>query len=281
MRNLISKMLLIVTVSLFLSAADAYTQKVATINSEIIRKYYPDAKQAEQRIQSFVDEWNRDLEVREQAINALEFEIKKNRLIWTGSEKKEKEEELKGMINARDAFAKEKFTAGGEYDELAANMLGPIEAKIKAAVNEVAADYRFDIIIDQSITPLPYVNYKYDMTINVLRKLGVDTKELETELKEKIEKDPRNQQKKTRSPRGRDRSRQTRRRADTEQEKKIEEVREQENPGQNEEMPNLDLTPEQQKKMEEDMKRQAQEIEEAKKKREEEQKKAEEEGGEK
>jgi len=39
------------------------------------------------------------------------------------------------------------------------------------------------------------------MTINVLRKLGVDTKTLEAELKEKISKDPRNEQKKTKTPR--------------------------------------------------------------------------------
>jgi outer membrane protein len=206
MKSLFRGMLLVFTIGIFFSVGNAYAQKVAFLNSEIIRKYYPDAKQAEQRIQSFVDEWNRELDVREQKINALEFEIKKNRLIWTASEKEAKEAKLKRITASRDKFAKEKFTPGGEYDKLVKNMLGPIENKIRAAINEVAADYRFDIIVDQSITPLPYVNYKYDMTINTLRKLGVDTKTLEEELKTKIEKDPRNQQKKKKTPRTRGRN---------------------------------------------------------------------------
>ncbi len=206
MKLLLRGMLLVLTIGICFSVGVSYGQKVAFMNSTIIRKYYPDAKQAEQRIQSFVDEWNRDLDVREQKINALEFEIKKNRLIWTASEKESKENTLKAQKKSRDEFAKEKFTPGGEYDKLTREMLGPIESKIRAAVNEVAADYKFDIIIDQAITPLPYVNYKYDMTINILRKLGVDTKVLEDELKEKISKDPRNQKKKTKNPRKRGRN---------------------------------------------------------------------------
>lgn len=259
-------MFYIAILGLFLSVGTTYAQKVAVVNSEIIRKYYPDAKQAEQRIQSFVDEWYRELEVREQEIKALEFEIKKNRLIWTVSEKEEKEKELKNRTKSRDEFAQTKFTPDGEYDNLAKNMLGPIEGKIRAAINEVAADYRFDVIIDQSITPLPYVNYKYDMTINVLRKLGVDTKELEAELKEKIEKDPRNKETKTKTPRTRGRNT---RRPDSD---KPEEGESLELNNENEEvsMPEegSDLTPEQKIQMEKDLKKQAEEIEKAKKERE-------------
>jgi Skp family chaperone for outer membrane proteins len=273
-----SKLFLASMLGIFLTTGVMMSQKVAALNSEVIRQYYPDAKQAEQRIQSFVDEWNRDLEVREQEINALEFEIKKNRLIWTATEKKEKEDKLKNMINSRDAFAREKFTAGGEYDKLVKNMLGPIEAKIKAAVNEVAADYKFDIIIDQSITPLPYINYKYDMTINVLRKLGVDTKSLEEELKEKIEKDPRNQQKKTKAPRGRGRTRETRRPDSPAASEQQEEVK-QSSPTQ--EWPEgSDLTPEQKAKMEADLRAQDEKLRKIREEREKEQQKEEEEGNE-
>ncbi len=68
--------------------------------------------------------------------------------------------------------------------------------------------FKYDIIWDKSVNPLPYTNFKYDLTVKVLRKLGVDVKKLEDELRQKISKDPRNQEKETKSaPRGRSRQR--------------------------------------------------------------------------
>ncbi len=73
-------------------------------------------------------------------------------------------------------------------------------------MQQVAADKGFDIILDQSIQPLPYVNYKYDLTINVLKVLGVDVSDLEKELQDKIEKDPRNAETESKVPRRRSRT---------------------------------------------------------------------------
>ncbi len=70
----------------------------------------------------------------------------------------------------------------------------PIEEKIYAAVQEVSADQGYDLIWDQSTQPLAYVNFKYDITVKVLRKLGVDVDELEKELNKKIDNDPRNKE---------------------------------------------------------------------------------------
>lgn len=201
LRKTIFSLSFLFVIMAFSMPQELLSQKVAFISSDMIREYYPDAKQAEQRVQSLVDEWKRELDARKQEIEALEFEIKKNRLIWTKQEKMEKEKKLKDIKLSREQYAQSKFAPEGEYDQLAKNLLGIIEAKIQAAIHDVGIDHGFDIIFDQSIHPLPYVNYKYDMTINVLRKLGVDTKELEKELKEKIKKDPRNKKKKSRSPR--------------------------------------------------------------------------------
>ena len=132
MKRLMNFSILAVLILVLCFASEtAYSQKVAFLNSEIIREYYPDAKQAEQRIQSMVEEWNRDLGAREEAINALEFEIKKNRLIWTASEKEAKETQLKEAKELREEFAQSKFAPDGDYDKLVRQMLTPIEEKIR------------------------------------------------------------------------------------------------------------------------------------------------------
>lgn len=198
--------LLAVAAILFLQVSGLQAQKVGFISSDIIRQYFMESKQAEQRIQSIVDEWRRDLDAQQKEIDLLEYEIKKNRLVWSDQEKSEKDKKLEDMKQNRQAFAKTKFEPDGEYDNTVKNVMRPIEQKIFAAVQEVASDEGFDYILDQSANPMPYVNFKYDMTVKVLRKLGVNVDELEKELQQKIDKDPRNQKKESLTPRKKSRT---------------------------------------------------------------------------
>ena len=206
LKKVIKNFLIMVPVMILISAP-AIAQRVAFINSETIREHFIEAQQAEQRIQSMVEEWKREMAGLQKEIEALEFEIEKNRLIWSDDEKREKKDMLERKQVELKTFAKKRFEPGGEYDNIVKEIMRPVEEKIYAAVQKVAADERYDIILDQSIQPLPYVNFKYDMTVDVLRNLGVDVEELEKELQEKIKKDPRNKQPKSYEPRRRSRSR--------------------------------------------------------------------------
>lgn len=176
-------------------------QRVGFINSQTIRENFIEAQQAEQRIQSFVDEWKREQATMLANINNLEFDINKNRLVWTDAEKAAKEKQLLDLKANVNAFNQAKFAPGGEYDKMVKQIVLPVEQKISAAVHKVANKRNFDIIFDQSVQPLAYVNFKYDLTVDVLRELGVDVKELEAQLQEKISKDPANQKKESVAPR--------------------------------------------------------------------------------
>ncbi len=194
-----------------LSLADVFAQKVGFIDSDAIRENFPEAKQAEQRLQSIIEEWKRELEAIENNIQLLEDEIQKNRLIWSDEERLQKETELEMLKKQRQTYAKEKFDVDGEYDKAVKILMKGIEEKIQAATQEVAAEEGYDIVFDKSVQPLPYVNFKYDLTVKVLRKLGVDTKKLEEELQAKISKDPRNKTKESKyAPSQRRKSRNTR-----------------------------------------------------------------------
>jgi outer membrane protein len=188
----------LILIAIILSAYSVKAQKVGFISSDDIRKNFPEAKQADQRLQSIVEEWKRELQSIEDNIRILEDEIKKNRLVWSDEERNANENELNEMKKLQKTYSKDKFEVGGEYDKTVQMLMKKIEEKIYAATQEVAADEGYDIIFDKSVQPLPYVNFKYDLTVKVLRKLGVDTKKLEEEMDAKITQDPRNQQKESR-----------------------------------------------------------------------------------
>ncbi len=174
------------------STSTLFGQRVGFIATDLIREKFPEAKQAEQRIRSIVEEWKRELEDLDKRIENLKFEISKNRLIWSDEEKRLKEKELEDLNVQKLMYSRKRFEPGGEYDMVVKTIMQPIEDKIYAAIQKVAAENGFDIIWDKSNEPLAYVNYKYDLTLKVLRELGVDVAEMERELEEKIAKDPRN-----------------------------------------------------------------------------------------
>ncbi len=150
---------------ILLAPIQLFAQRVGFIASDIIREKFPEAKQAEQRIRSVVEEWKRELEDMDKRIENLKFEINKNRLIWTEEEKRNKEKELEDLTTQKLTYSRKKFEPGGEYDILVKTIMQPVEEKIYAAVQKVAAENGFDIIWDKSTNPLAYVNYKYDLTL--------------------------------------------------------------------------------------------------------------------
>jgi len=191
----------IISFIFFALTMQIFSQRVAFINSNMIRSKFPESQQAEQRIRSFVDEWKREISIMQKNIDNLEFEISKNRLIWTEEEKGNKEKELRELREQNDGYAKAKFSPNGEYDMIVRQIILPVDQKIAAAVQKVANQKNFDIVFDQSVQPLAYVNFKFDLTLDVLKELGVDVGEMEKELQEKIQKDPANQKKETVQPR--------------------------------------------------------------------------------
>lgn len=167
-------------------------QKVGYIASDAIRSRWPEMQQAEQRLQSMVDDWKREASERQKEIEQLDFEIKKNRLIWSLEERQQKENELARLKEERERFLKQKFEPGGEYDVQSQQILRPVEEKLFAAVQDVAASEGYDIILDKSTQVIPYVNPKYDLTVKVMKKLNINAEELEQQLAKAIEEDPRN-----------------------------------------------------------------------------------------
>jgi len=194
-----------------LATENAQAQKVGFISSDEIREYFPEAKLADQRLQSIVEEWKRELKSISENIAALEDEIEKNRLVWSDKERRQKVEELRTLKKRRKTYAKEKFGEGGEYDKAVQMLMKKVEEKIYAATQKIAAEEGYDIVFDKSVQPLPYVNFKYDLTVKVLSELGVDTDKLEEELEAKIANDPRNKRKKSKYAPSKRRRRRSRR----------------------------------------------------------------------
>ncbi len=176
-----------------------FSQKIGYVSSQAIREKFPEAKQAEQRLQTMVDNWKRELDDQQKVINELDLEIKKNRLVWTEVEKAEKIATFERKKKEREEYATRKLGPNGEYDAAIALVFRGVEEKIYAAIQEVSLSDNYDIVWDKATQPLVFINPKYDLTVKVLKKLGINVDDMEKQQQEAIDKDPRNNKKTTTS----------------------------------------------------------------------------------
>ncbi|MFN4984638.1 MAG: OmpH family outer membrane protein [Ignavibacteria bacterium] len=167
-------------------------QKIGYVSTDAIREQYESSKQAQERLDAYVDEWKQELAQRQRDIDELDLEIKKNRLIWSDQERTAKEKDIEEKRRDRDQFARIKFEPGGEHDQQAEQLFRPVWTKIYTAVQKVSAQEGYDMVWDKSTQPLVYVNAKYDITVKVMKELGIDAGDLEAKQKEAIDGDPRN-----------------------------------------------------------------------------------------
>jgi Skp family chaperone for outer membrane proteins len=166
----------------------AQTPKVGFVNSATIRERSTDYQNAKQRIESIVNDWKKQVAEQETAIQALEADIQKKRLIWSDAELREREMTLQRKLSEKEDFVRKKFNSGGEFDTLVIVTMKPIEAKIAAAIQEVGITEGYDYVWDKSTQPLLYANPRFDVTVKVMEKLGLFTDDLKAKLQESIDK---------------------------------------------------------------------------------------------
>ncbi|MCU0331067.1 MAG: OmpH family outer membrane protein [Candidatus Kapabacteria bacterium] len=178
--------------ALLIVPARGLAQKMGYMSSDLVKQRFEAHKQAEGRLEAQVTEWKEDLASRQRDIEELELEMRKNRLVWSETERQAKDKELEDKRRERDNMARQRFEPGGEYDKLAESLMKGVWLKIYAAAQKVAAAEGYDMVFDKSRDPLVYVNPKFDITVKVMKELGIDAADLEGKQTDAIANDPRN-----------------------------------------------------------------------------------------
>ncbi len=179
---------------LLATAVSIQAQKIGYVSTDAIKKRYEPYLMAEQRLNQMVEEWRAEIDQMQKDIEGMELEIKKNRLIWSDSEREQFQKELEQKRRKREDFAKQVFEPGGRYDKEVESMMKEIWEKVYLGIQQAAAAEGYDIVWDKSTDPLVYVNPKFDLTVKVMKVLGISADSLEKKQLQVIDSDPRNQQ---------------------------------------------------------------------------------------
>ena len=151
----------------------SYSQmKIGYVDSDAFMDKLPDAQDAKQRLDVFVQEWQGELNKIENTWKTKYDDYEKRKLIMTDQARAELEAELVKLEKQISDYREKKFGTNGEMFQKQDELMKPVQNKVFSAIKEVAQEEDYDYVFDRSgDILLLYAKDKYDITVKVLNKL--------------------------------------------------------------------------------------------------------------
>ncbi len=142
--------------------------KVGYIDSKKIVDNMQEAKDAKQKLDLLVSDWQKDLSNLQDSLKRVKDDFEKKKLILSNQLKADIEKNIKDIETAITNFKVQKFGEGGEYFQKQTEFMKPVQDRIFKAIETVAKKEDYDYVFDRnSDLLLLFVNEKYDLTLKV------------------------------------------------------------------------------------------------------------------
>ena len=167
------------------SFAHAQQTRVGYIDAKKLLDRMPEVKDAKARLDQLTATWSKEATDMQADIDRKQAEFDRRKLIMTDAERNTSELELVNLNKKHTDFIHAKFDgSGGELFAQEAALMKPAYDKLSAAIKDCATDGNYDYVIDRSSKDvvLLYTNSKFDLTLPVARKLGIESEILSTSL---------------------------------------------------------------------------------------------------
>ncbi len=163
------------TLALFLMFISGLTNaqlKIGYVDSDTIMDKYPDAQDARQKLDGFIQEWQTELTKLENNWKSKYDDYEKRKLIMSDQIRAETEAELIRLEQQVADYRDRKFGTNGELFQKQDEIMKPVQNKVFTAIKDVAKDQDLDFIFDRSgDVMLLFAKDEYDVTALVLEKL--------------------------------------------------------------------------------------------------------------
>jgi len=146
--------------------------KIGYVDSDSIMDKFPDAQDARQKLDAFIQDWQTELTKLENNWKTKYDDYEKRKLIMTDQTRAETESELLNLEQQIADYREKKFGTNGELFQKQDEIMKPVQNKVFTAIKDVAKDEDFDFIFDRSgDVMLLFAKDEYDVTALVLNKL--------------------------------------------------------------------------------------------------------------
>ena len=167
------KRMIIYGVILLLGLTPAAAQKYAFVDTDYILNRIPSYTAAQDKLDKMSEEWQTEVEAIQAEVEKMYKDYQSERILLTEEMRTKREEEIVTKENEAKDLQKKYFGRDGLMYDKRKELIKPIQDEVYKAVKEIAIDGNYAVIFDTaSGANMLYTNPKYDMSDDVLEKLG-------------------------------------------------------------------------------------------------------------
>jgi outer membrane protein len=174
----VNRFLFFISIILLLSVSyaaqvSAQSLKIGYVNSAKILQEYPDAIEANKKLDVIGKQWQAELERLSKDLQQRYEEFQKKEPLLKEDEKRTQREELVALEQKGYQFRQEKFGNDGELAITSDSLLRPIKQRVMKVIELVAKEEKIQFMFDRNeqIIVLLYGEPKYDYTNLVIDRL--------------------------------------------------------------------------------------------------------------
>jgi outer membrane protein len=164
------KILTVLAVVVFACSGNVFAQKTGHVNLNDILMLMPERKKAEEDIQTYAKELDTKLKSMSQEYESKIQEYQAKESLMTDPIKQDKQKEIAGLEERIKDF---QTTAQESLQKKQNELLEPMVAKAKKAIEDVAKENGYRNVIDSSLGVLLYMNPDDDLMPLVKKKMGL------------------------------------------------------------------------------------------------------------
>jgi outer membrane protein len=153
--------------------ATSQTLKLGYVDSQVIIQQFPEAVEAQKKIQASLQSWQEQIDTMAKAYqNRLEDYDKKKAMLNDQAKLGEEQKLLAEQQKIVD-FRNKKLGQGGELQQLQEKIMSPVKDKILKAIEAVAKEEKMSFVFDKGadVPVLLYGERSFDVTFKVLDRL--------------------------------------------------------------------------------------------------------------
>ena len=166
------KIILILVVS-FLVGTTTQAQKFAYVDTDYILNKIPEFKQAQDKLDDFSADWQKEIEGKYADVEQMYRAYQQEQVLLTDEMKTKREEAIIAKENAAKNLQQKYFGPTGDLYTKRQELIKPIQDKIQNAIQQLAANNKYQIIFDSSSDLiLLYKDNNLDQSDKVLELMG-------------------------------------------------------------------------------------------------------------
>lgn len=172
MKNL-KRVTWIITLLLFTGISSTYAQRFAFVDTEYILKHIPEYNSAQKQLDDLSIKWQEEVDKRFAEIEELYKQYQEQHVLLSEDMRRKKEDEIILKEQETKEFQRLKFGYEGDLFKEKIRLIQPIQEKVAAAIERVAAEQTLDIIFDKGAEmTFLFANPRLDKSHDVIEKLG-------------------------------------------------------------------------------------------------------------